>query len=158
MTPTRKKRLALVLLIVVGVSAAASLLLLAFQSNVQLFVTPTDIVAGKAPAGRIFRLGGLVVKGSVHRAPNSLAVQFDLTDMTNTTHVTYTGILPDLFREGQGIVTQGSVREDGVFNAIEVLAKHDENYMSPDLEAALKKANVDVEHIKNPKASKESTK
>ena len=158
MTPTRKKRLALVLLIVVGVSAAASLLLLAFQSNVQLFVTPTDIVAGKAPAGRIFRLGGLVVKDSVHRAPNSLAVQFDLTDMTNTTHVTYTGILPDLFREGQGIVTQGSVREDGVFNAIEVLAKHDENYMSPDLEAALKKANVDVEHIKNPKASKESTK
>jgi cytochrome c-type biogenesis protein CcmE len=148
MTPSRKKRLALVILIVIGVSAAASLMLLAFQSNVQLFVTPTDIANGKAPSGRVFRLGGLVVKGSVRREPDSLAVHFDLTDMTHTITVAYEGILPDLFREGQGIVTQGSVDEKGVFNAIEVLAKHDENYMSPELEAALKKANVDVEPIK----------
>ena len=148
MTPSRKKRLALVGLILMGVAAAASLMLLAFQSNVQLFVTPTDIVNGKAPADRIFRLGGLVVKGSVRREPESLTVHFDLTDMTNTINVAYTGILPDLFREGQGIVTQGSVNATGGFQAIEVLAKHDENYMSPELEAALKKANVDVEHIK----------
>ncbi len=143
MTPTRKKRLYLVILLVVGIGAATGLAINAFNENLMFFYAPTEIVAGKAPADHPFRMGGLVTNGSVKRLENGLTVRFAITDNQETVTVEYTGILPDLFREGQGIVTMGRLRNDGVFVADEVLAKHDENYMPPEVADTLKTAHTE---------------
>ncbi len=136
----RSRRKVLVIAILFGVAIAAVLGLTAFQENLLYFYSPTQIAAGEAPDNHSFRVGGLVVNGSVKRKPDSLQVQFDLTDNTETMTVEYTGILPDLFREGQGIVAMGSLQASGKFVAEEVLAKHDENYMPPEVADALKAA------------------
>lgn len=136
----RSRRKVLVIAILFGVAIAAVLGLTAFQENLLYFYSPTQIAAGEAPDNHSFRVGGLVVDGSVKRKPDSLQVQFDLTDNTETMTVEYTGILPDLFREGQGIVAMGSLQAGGKFVAEEVLAKHDENYMPPEVADALKAA------------------
>lgn len=136
----RSKRKLLVVLVLFGVSVATVLGLSAFEENLLYFYSPTDVKAGKAPDNRPFRVGGLVVAGSVQRSPDSLQVSFDLTDNTEIVPVSYTGILPDLFREGQGIVAMGKMDEKGLFVAQEVLAKHDENYMPPEVADALKAA------------------
>ena len=125
----------LVALLVAGTSLAAYLGLKAFNENLLYFFSPTDVVNGKAPNGKSFRLGGLVANGSVKR--EGIKVAFDVTDNQNTFTVKYEGILPDLFREGQGIITTGSLK-NGTFLATEVLAKHDENYMPPEVADALK--------------------
>ena len=138
---THKKRLGIVLLIVVGISITVTLAVTAFRENIMLFFSPTQIMAGEAPKDRLIRAGGMVSKGSVERAPDSLQIKFDLTDYAQTITVQYTGILPDLFREGQGIVATGRMQE-GIFIAEEVLAKHDENYMPPEVADALKKAEA----------------
>jgi len=127
----------LVALLVAGTSLAAYLGLKAFNENLLYFFSPTDVVNGKAPSGKSFRLGGLVANGSVKR--EGIKVAFDVTDNQNTFTVKYEGILPDLFREGQGIITTGSLK-NGSFMATEVLAKHDENYMPPEVADALKNA------------------
>ncbi len=134
----RSKRKLLVILVLLGVAAATALGLSAFNQNLLYFYSPTQVKAGEEPTNRSFRIGGLVVKGSVKRDTKDLRVRFDLTDNTETVAVEYTGILPDLFREGQGIVAMGKIQPNGVFIAKEVLAKHDENYMPPDVAAALK--------------------
>ena len=140
MNPKRRNRLILLGLILVAVSVAVGLALVALNKNINLFYSPTQVAKGEAPSGHVFRLGGLVSTGSVKRAQDSLKVTFDLTDGANTVNVSYTGILPDLFREGQGIVAQGKLGPNGGFVADEVLAKHDENYMPPEVADALKTA------------------
>ncbi len=125
-------------LLVVGMALATGLILKSFEQNLMYFYSPGDIAAGKAPDGRDFRIGGMVVKGSVKRDPASLAVTFTLTDYAHETVVTYDGILPDLFREGQGIVAHGQLNAERIFVAREVLAKHDEKYMPPEIAASLK--------------------
>ena len=142
MKPKRRQRLVLVGLLVAGVGIAVSLALLALQENINLFFSPSQVVTGEAPVGSPFRLGGMVVDGSVSRAGESLEIRFNLTDTANTVTVAYTGILPDLFREGQGIVAQGSVDGNGLFTATQVLAKHDETYMPPEVIDALDKAKA----------------
>ena len=134
----KKKRLALILLMIAGISIATFFGLRAFNDNLMYFFSATDVVEGKAPKDHLFRLGGMVVKGSVVRQPSGLTVQFVLTDMAKEVTVQYTGILPDLFREGQGIVANGKLDANGVFIAQEVLAKHDENYMPPEVAGSMK--------------------
>jgi len=134
----RSERKLLVVLVLAGVAIATALGLGAFKENLLYFYSPSQVKAGEAPANRSFRIGGLVVNGTVKRDKKSLAVSFDLTDNTATMTVNYTGILPDLFREGQGIVAMGKIQPNGVFVADEVLAKHDENYMPPEVADALK--------------------
>ncbi len=143
MKPIRKQRLYLILAMIAGVAIAVSFALKAFNENVMFFFAPSAVVAGEAPNNRLFRLGGMVVEGSVSRPGDGLLVQFDLTDFEKNVTVQYTGILPDLFREGQGIVSNGRLRSDGVFVADEVLAKHDENYMPPEVADALKTLEID---------------
>lgn len=138
MNPKRKKKLVLLSSMVVAVSVAVGLVLFALSENINLFYTPTQIAEGEAPVGQRIRAGGMVVEGSIKRAPDSLDVQFTVTDYSEEVVVKYSGILPDLFREGQGIVTMGAMNAEGQFEASEVLAKHDENYMPPEVEAALK--------------------
>lgn len=138
MKAARKKRLYLIGFMVIGIGIAVGLALNAFNQNLMFFFSPTEVAAGEAPGDRAFRMGGLVTNGSVKRQPDGLTVKFDITDNLKTVTVQYTGILPDLFREGQGIVAHGHLREDGVFVADEVLAKHDENYMPPEVADALK--------------------
>jgi cytochrome c-type biogenesis protein CcmE len=138
MTPKRKKRMMLIGLMLAGVAIAAGFALQAFNENLMFFYTPSEVVAGEAPTGRMIRVGGLVTDGSVQRQSDGLTVQFDVTDNDKTITVQYTGILPDLFREGQGIVAHGQLQEDQLFVAAEVLAKHDENYMPPEVADALK--------------------
>lgn len=140
MNPKRKQRLMIVLFIVIGVSVAVGLTLFALNQNINLFYSPTQIVKGEAPENARIRAGGMVVEGSVKRDSDSLRVEFGMTDYAETVTVVYTGILPDLFREGQGIVAQGSMDAAGLFQATEVLAKHDENYMPPEVADALEKA------------------
>jgi len=142
MRPRRRQRVVLVGLLLAGVILAATLALLALRENINLFFSPTQVAAGEAPQNTPFRLGGMVVAGSVQRAAEDLSIRFDLTDTAHTVTVVYTGILPDLFSEGQGIVTQGSLGEDGTFVASQVLAKHDENYMPPEVDEALQKAQA----------------
>ena len=142
MKPIRKQRLYLILTMIAGVGIAVSFALKAFNENIMFFFAPSEVVAGEAPNNRLFRLGGMVVEGSVSRPGDGLLVQFDLTDFDKKVRVQYTGILPDLFREGQGIVSNGRLRADGVFVADEVLAKHDENYMPPEVADALKTAEI----------------
>jgi cytochrome c-type biogenesis protein CcmE len=140
MTPKRKRRLALIAVLIVGAGSATALALYAFQQNLLYFYSPSQVSAGEAPPDRMFRIGGLVVDGSVERAADGMTVRFELTDNAQAVPVVYTGLLPDLFREGQGIVAHGRLNGDGVFRAEEVLAKHDENYMPPEVAASLKEA------------------
>jgi len=144
MKPLRKRRLTFVLLIILGLGAAVGLGLFAMQQNINLFYSPLEIVQKKAPEGVLIRLGGLVVEGSVQRNSDNLQVIFELTDNAEKVTVSYDGILPDLFREGQGIVTMGKLQKNGEFMATEVLAKHDENYMSPEVADAIKQAEAEA--------------
>jgi len=138
--PKRRKRLALVALMITGIGSAVALATIALKENINLFYGPTQILAGEAPKNHAFRIGGMVEMGSVRRNKDSLEIYFEVTDTVNKVPVSYTGILPDLFREGQGIVAQGKLREDGVFVADTVLAKHDENYMPPEAAQAINDA------------------
>ena len=133
MTPARKKRLALILLMVGGVATGVGFALKSLDQNIMFFFTPTEVVNGEAPTNKLFRVGGMVVAGSVERPGDGLTVRFDLTDNEQSLTVRYAGILPDLFREGQGIIANGKLDGSGDFIAEEVLAKHDENYMPPEL-------------------------
>ena len=133
MTPTRKKRLGLISLMVAGVAIGVGLALKSLDQNLMFFFTPSEVVSGKAPHNKLFRLGGMVVEGSVNRPGDGITVKFDLTDHEQRVTVQYAGILPDLFREGQGIVAHGRLDGSGDFVAEEVLAKHDENYMPREL-------------------------
>lgn len=137
MTPTRRRRLILVATLLAGLGLATALMLTAFQENLLYFYQPSAVVAGEVGPGARFRLGGLVEQGSVSRSEDGLDVKFRLADCGASVPVTYRGILPDLFREGQGIVTYGELNENKQFVADEVLAKHDENYMSPEVAEAL---------------------
>jgi cytochrome c-type biogenesis protein CcmE len=128
-----------------ALGAASALVLNAFQSNLVFFFTPSQVVSHEAPQGRSFRIGGLVEAGSVVRDKDALTVHFRVTDTAKTIPVTYTGILPDLFREGKGVVAQGKLGPDGTFHANEVLAKHDENYMPPEAAEALRKAGHPID-------------
>jgi cytochrome c-type biogenesis protein CcmE len=132
----------LVTAILVGVGSATALAVTAFRQNMLYFFSPSQVAAGEAPVGHPFRLGGLVEGGSIQRAGDGLTVRFVVTDTAHRIPVTYTGILPDLFREGQGIVALGKLAGDGNFAADEVLAKHDENYMPPEVAGALKTAGA----------------
>lgn len=137
MTPTRKRRLIAVLLILAGVSVAATIAFYSLQQNLLYFQSPSDLAQQPIPPGRQFRLGGLVKPGTVDRVEDSLATRFVVTDGPRDVTVEYVGILPDLFREGQGVIARGELGEDGVFAASEVLARHDENYMPPEVADAL---------------------
>ena len=125
---------------VIALGIAAALVLNAFQSNLVFFFSPSQVVAKEAPQGRAFRIGGLVEPGSLKRDADSLTVRFRVTDTAQTIPVVYTGLLPDLFKEGKGVVAQGMLQADGTFRATEVLAKHDENYMPPEAKSALEQA------------------
>ena len=133
----RHKRFAFIVAGLATLGIAAALILNAFRSNVVFFFSPSQVYAHEAPQGRYFRLGGLVEGGSVKRQSDGLTVEFKVTDTAKSIPVVYQGILPDLFREGKGVVTQGKLGPDGVFHATEVLAKHDENYMPPEAKAAV---------------------
>ncbi len=137
---SRHKKLALIggALAIIGIIAA--LVLNALNSNIALYITPTEVAAGKAPQGKLFRIGGLVKEGSIARQADGVTISFIITDTAKDIPVAYKGILPDLFKEGKGAVAQGKLNETGTFVATEVLAKHDENYMPPDAAYAVKKA------------------
>ena len=149
MTPTRKRRLYAILSIVVGVAATIALALTAFQENLLYYFSPSEVHAGEVPQGRNIRVGGMVVEGSVHRPGQGLVVQFVLTDYAEDVMVEFEGILPDLFREGQGIIAQGQLNQENTFVASEVLAKHDENYMPPEVADSLMRAQQSKENKKN---------
>ncbi|ALP54643.1 cytochrome C biogenesis protein CcmE [Candidatus Tenderia electrophaga] len=136
----RHKRMMFIVVGLAGLGVAATLILSALQSNINHFFSPTEVAANQAPQDRTFRLGGLVEVGSVQREDDGLTVHFNVTDNAEVVGVTYTGILPDLFQEGQGVVAQGKLGSGGVFMADEVLAKHDETYMPPEVAEALEKA------------------
>ncbi len=138
MTPKRKKRLMITLLILLGVAAATALMMSAFRENILYYKSPSDIAAGNYPKERNFRIGGMVKEGTFHKAGDSLKVDFVITDYGKEVPVHYEGILPDLFREGQGVIAIGRMQPDGRFMAEEILAKHDENYMPPEVAASLK--------------------
>jgi cytochrome c-type biogenesis protein CcmE len=136
MTP-RRKRLLAVTAIVAGVAAATTLAMLAFEDNLLYFYNPTQVHAGEAPTDRMFRIGGMVTEGSVQRTAGTLKIRFVVTDHRESIPVNYEGLLPDLFREGQGVIAHGRLTESGEFVANEVLAKHDENYMPPEVAESL---------------------
>ncbi len=137
----RHKRAAMIVGGLAAIGIAAYFVLNAFQSNLVFFFTPSQVEAGEAPQNRTFRIGGLVKEGSVKR--DNLTVSFIVTDTAKEVPVTYTGILPDLFKEGKGVVAQGQIKEDGKFTASEVLAKHDENYMPPEAQHAMDQAEIE---------------
>lgn len=146
MKPQRRNRLLLVLFLVVGAGGATTFALLALNENINLFYAPGQIVAGEAPVEKNIRAGGMVLAGSVVRSETDLGVSFRISDMkTAEVEVQYVGILPDLFREGQGIIARGQLNEQGIFIAEEVLAKHDENYMPPEVAEALAEAHAESE-------------
>ena len=136
----RHKRIAMIAGGIAALAVAAGLILSAFQQNLVFFFTPSQVAAKEAPQGRTFRVGGMVEKGSVQRQPDGVTVRFTVTDTAKSIPVVYRGALPDLFREGKGVVAQGRIGADGEFQASEVLAKHDENYMPPEAAEAVKKA------------------
>jgi len=138
---SRHQRLIAIGLVVAGVGLGATFLLRAMNENILYYYSPTQVVAGEPPEGRRFRVGGLVVPGTVQRPDGSMEVSFTLTDNAKTVPVTYSGILPDLFREGQGIIAHGQLQDGGVFVADEVLAKHDENYMPPEVAQSLQEVH-----------------
>ena len=133
----RKRKLAVILFVATGLSATVGLTLFALGQNMNMFYTPSQVAMGEVEVGRRFRIGGMVKEGSFVSDSDSLKVRFEMTDYAHAVPVEYEGILPDLFREGQGIVAEGSVDSQGVFSASKVLAKHDENYMSQEVKAAL---------------------
>jgi cytochrome c-type biogenesis protein CcmE len=137
----RHKRIAALAIGVVALGVVATLVLSALQENLTFFFTPSEVAASKAPQGRTFRIGGMVETGSVRRQSDGVTVQFVVTDTARSIAVNYRGSLPDLFREGKGVVAQGQLGADGVFRASEVLAKHDENYMPPEAKFAVEKAH-----------------
>ena len=146
MNPRRKSRLSIIIFVILGISIATGLVLYALRQNIDLFYTPSEVVEGKdgnhdqkPEVGQRIRVGGMVVEGSVSRDPKSLKVRFDVNDIGPSITVEYEGILPDLFREGQGIVAQGVLKEPTLLEATEVLAKHDENYVPPELGEKMKK-------------------
>ena len=139
MTP-RQRRFGFIAAGLVVLGVAIALVLNAFRSNLVFFFSPSQVLAHEAPQGRAFRIGGMVVDHSLKRDPGSLTVRFAVTDTVQTVPVVYTGLLPDLFKEGKGVVAQGTLGADGAFHATEVLAKHDENYMPPDAAKAVKEA------------------
>lgn len=141
----RHKRFIWIALGLTVIGVAVTLVLQAFNSNMVFFFTPTQVVDNKAPMGRTFRIGGLVTAGSLKRQADGLTVTFDVTDTSKTIPVRYTGILPDMFKEGKGVIAQGKIGSDGVFRAAEVLAKHDENYMPPEAAEALKNAGQPID-------------
>lgn len=148
MNPRRKSRLSILILVLAGVAVATTLVLYALRQNIDLFYTPSEVIYGKndnadqkPEVGQRIRVGGMVVAGTVERDPKSLKVRFDLNDIGPSISVEYEGILPDLFREGQGIVAQGILKEPTLLEASEVLAKHDENYVPPDLEKQMQKVH-----------------
>ena len=145
MHPVRKQRLIVVLFVVFFSSAAIGLVAYALRGNINLFFPPAEVAQGKAPVGQPIRVGGMVSEGSVKRSDDSLAVRFEITDFQASVPVLYEGILPDLFDEGQGAVASGVLDEDGVLRATEVLAKHDENYMPPEVAEALENSGYDHE-------------
>ena len=142
MHPKRKQRLIVALVIVVLSSVTIGLIAYALRGNINLFYSPSEVAAGEAPIDRQIRVGGMVVEGSVRRASDRLETRFDVTDFVHSVTVTYDGILPDLFAEGEGVVATGKLGANGVVTASEVLAKHDENYMPPEVAEALEKANA----------------
>jgi cytochrome c-type biogenesis protein CcmE len=137
----RHKRMVMIGGGLAALGIVAALVLTAFQENLVFFFTPSQVAANEAPQGRTFRIGGMVEKGSVKRQADGVTVRFVITDTAKTVPVAYRGPLPDLFREGKGVVAQGQLGADGVFHAREVLAKHDENYMPPEAEEAVRKAH-----------------
>lgn len=141
MHPQRKQKLLIIFFMLGGISLAVGLMLVALQENINLFYTPQQIADGEAPKHKTLRAGGMVVEGSVKRAEDDLTVEFKVEDGKAEVTIQYTGILPDLFREGQGIVALGQLNDDNIFIASEVLAKHDENYMPPEVADALEKAH-----------------
>jgi cytochrome c-type biogenesis protein CcmE len=143
MHPARARRLKLIVLMLVAVGIATGLALFALKENLMFYFTPAEVASGKAPINQLFRVGGMVVEGSVVKASNSVDVQFDLTDYDRTIRVKYSDILPDLFREGQGIIAKGRLNEQGDFIAEEVLAKHDETYMPAEVAATIKKKTME---------------
>jgi cytochrome c-type biogenesis protein CcmE len=136
----RSRRAAAIVLGLAALGGAAALVLNAFQSNMVFFFSPSQVMANEAPRDRSFRVGGLVEEGSLRREAQTLTIHFQVTDLAHRIPVTYTGLLPDLFKEGKGVVAQGKLGTDGVFRAEQVLAKHDENYMPPEAAEALKNA------------------
>jgi len=136
----KRRRLYILLLFMIGLGTAAALTLTAFRDNLVFFYSPTEIVEKNAPRDRNMRVGGLVEMGSVERTPGSTEVRFRVTDLQTNLTIVYAGALPDLFREGQGVIAQGQLGADGVFRAREVLAKHDENYMPPEVAESLKRS------------------
>ena len=153
MTPTRRRRLVLVLGILAGVSIAGALALNAFRRNVTFFFDPTQVAQGEVRAGQAFRLGGMVTEGSLARAPGSLEVHFVVTDFSHNVPVSYSGVLPDLFREGAGVVAHGHLDPSGTFVADEVLAKHDEKYMPPQVARSLKRRHGESRAQPDPAAT-----
>ena len=156
MNPRRKKRLGIVLAIFIGISATIGLMLYALNQNMDLFYTPTELVNGKPDGtkpevGQRLRIGGMVVVGSVKRDSESLRVSFGLHDVGPTVTIVYDGILPDLFREGQGIVAQGVLKDATTVEAFEVLAKHDEEYMPPEIAEAMKKTHEPLQYTQKQK-------
>lgn len=146
MKPHRRKRLSIILFMATALALAVGLTLYALSQNIDLFYTPTQVAAGEVKTGQRIRIGGMVREGSYQSATDSLRVQFDATDYANSVPIHYEGILPDLFREGQGVVVEGSLDAAGTFQASRVLAKHDENYMSPEVKAALEASGATAEN------------
>lgn len=142
MKQARKKRLLFIGLVLAGVAVSAIFATMAFRNNILYFFSPSQIADGEAPTERQFRLGGMVVDGSLERAEGSLTVDFVVTDNIHNVPVSYTGILPDLFQEGQGVVAVGRIDQQGHFSADQIIAKHDENYMPPEVAAALEAAEA----------------
>ena len=140
MHPQRRRRLIWILALLAGFALAVALAAYALRQNINLFFTPSQLAAHEAVDGQRIQAGGLVVQGSVRRAPDSLAVRFSISDLRHSVDVVYEGILPDLFKEGKGVVAQGKLEPDGIFRAKEVLAKHDENYMPPEAANAVERA------------------
>lgn len=138
MTPKRKKRLSIILGLVLGGGSVVGLVMYSLSENINLFYTSSQIAKGEAPIGKRIRVGGMVVDDSVKRSADSLKIQFTITDFERQVIVEFIGILPDLFREGQGIIAQGKMDAQGIFQADEVLAKHDENYMPPEIAQSMK--------------------
>ncbi|PSF06152.1 cytochrome c maturation protein CcmE [Marinobacter fuscus] len=156
MHPIRKKRLTIVLFLVVGIAIAVGLITYALRQNINLFYDPTEIAAGNAPVDTRIRAGGMVEAGSVVRDTESLIVNFRVTDFAASVPVQYEGILPDLFAEGQGVVAMGRLNEQGLFVADQVLAKHDENYMPPEVAEALERSSKGQHKAVNAEKAAES--
>ncbi|MFT4860990.1 MAG: cytochrome c-type biogenesis protein CcmE [Pseudohongiellaceae bacterium] len=146
MKPHRKKKLGIILFIAAGLSVATGVTLFALSQNINMFFTPTQVANGEVQVDTHFRIGGMVKESSIERAGDSLQVKFITTDFVSEVPIRFEGILPDLFREGQGIVAEGKMDTAGVFQASKVLAKHDENYMSPEVKAALDAAGASTEN------------